>query len=66
MEIIYLNVCQCVVMYVYVYREDDSNWPEPDRVGKQELEVKVGGSHIAFTVCPGIMEVLIKLTYLKS
>jgi hypothetical protein len=31
-------------------REDDHNWPEPDRVGKQELEVKVGDTHIAFTV----------------
>lgn len=31
-------------------REDDHNWPEPDRVGRQELEVKLGKEHISFTV----------------
>ena len=38
-----------------ITREDDHNWPEPDRVGKQELEVVLGGggaggagAHIAF------------------
>lgn len=30
--------------------EDDSNWPEPDRVGKQELEIVIGGEHISFSV----------------
>lgn len=30
--------------------EDDHNWPEPDRVGRQELEVKLGKEHISFTV----------------
>ena len=30
-------------------REDDSNWPEPDRVGRQELEIVCGGEHISFT-----------------
>ena len=30
-------------------KEDDSNWPEPDRVGKQELEVRLGDTHIRFT-----------------
>ncbi len=29
-------------------REDDSNWPPPDRVGKQELEIKMGSEHICF------------------
>ncbi len=28
---------------------DDSNWPEPDQGGRQELEVKFGSKHIAFT-----------------
>jgi len=32
-----------------VTREDDSHWPEPDRVGRQELEVKIGNEHISFT-----------------
>lgn len=31
-------------------REDDKNWPEPDRVGKQELEIRLGDEHIRFTV----------------
>lgn len=29
-------------------KEDDSNWPEPDRVGRQELEIVVGKEHISF------------------
>lgn len=30
-------------------KEDDNNWPLPDRVGKQELEVIMNGEHISFT-----------------
>ncbi len=30
-------------------REDDTNWPEPDRVGRQELEIVLGTEHISFT-----------------
>jgi protein mago nashi len=30
-------------------KEDDSNWPEPDRVGRQELEIVMGNEHISFT-----------------
>ena len=30
-------------------REDDSNWPESDRVGRQELEIVLGDEHISFT-----------------
>ena len=29
-------------------QEDDSKWPEPDRTGRQELEVIMGGEHISF------------------
>jgi protein mago nashi len=32
-----------------VRRGDDSKWPEPDRVGRQELEVVYGNDHISFT-----------------
>ena len=32
-----------------ITKEDDNNWPEPDRVGRQELEVKLGNEHISFT-----------------
>jgi len=31
-----------------IMKEDDSKWPEPDRVGRQELEVVIGGDHISF------------------
>ena len=31
-----------------ILKEDDSNWPEPDRVGRQELEVIIGDEHISF------------------
>lgn len=30
-------------------KEDDNNWPAPDRVGKQELEIIINGQHISFT-----------------
>mmetsp|Transcript_11401 Transcript_11401/g.15792 ORF Transcript_11401/g.15792 Transcript_11401/m.15792 type:complete len:156 (-) Transcript_11401:362-829(-) len=37
---------------------DDSNWREPDRnSGKQELEIKIGNEHIAFT-CAEITSLL--------
>ena len=32
-----------------ITREDDKNWPAPDRVGRQELEVVLGNEHISFT-----------------
>ena len=33
-------------------REDDTNWPKKNIVGKQELEIRIGNDHIAFEVCP--------------
>lgn len=32
-----------------ILEEDDSLWPEPDRVGRQELEILMGDEHISFT-----------------
>eukprot|EP00916_Digyalum_oweni_P021628 GHVL01035885.1.p1 GENE.GHVL01035885.1~~GHVL01035885.1.p1 ORF type:complete len:148 (-),score=12.83 GHVL01035885.1:77-520(-) len=32
-----------------IMKEDDNNWPAPDRVGRQELEVVLGKEHISFT-----------------
>ncbi|GAQ79741.1 mago nashi family protein [Klebsormidium nitens] len=32
-----------------IMKEDDANWPLPDRVGKQELEVVLKNEHISFT-----------------
>lgn len=45
-------------LWVYIYlipviqiqREDDTNWPKKNIVGKQELEIRVGNDHIAFEV----------------
>lgn len=31
-----------------ILKEDDKEWPEADRVGRQELEVIMGGEHISF------------------
>ena len=31
-----------------VMKEDDANWPEPDRVGRQELEIVMGNEHVSF------------------
>lgn len=31
-----------------VLKEDDSQWPAPDRVGRQELEIVCGNEHISF------------------
>ena len=38
-------------MYV-LHREDDTNWPKKNIVGKQELEIRIGNDHIAFEVRP--------------
>ncbi|KAF7634594.1 Histone deacetylase [Meloidogyne graminicola] len=32
-----------------IMNEDDANWPEPDRVGRQELEILCGNDHVSFT-----------------
>lgn len=32
-----------------IMQEDDSSWPQPDRVGRQELEIVIGDEHISFT-----------------
>ncbi|KAF2292011.1 hypothetical protein GH714_000131 [Hevea brasiliensis] len=37
------------VYLLRIMKEDDANWPEPDRVGRQELEIVMGNEHISFT-----------------
>ena len=32
-----------------ILEQDDEKWPEPDRVGRQELEIISGKEHISFT-----------------
>lgn len=34
-----------------IIKEDDSKWPEKNRDGKQELEIKMGKIHIGFETC---------------
>lgn len=42
-----------IAMLIYFFREDDSNWPEKNKDGKQELEIRLGNEHISFEVsCP--------------
>ncbi len=41
---------------------DDSNWPEPDQGGRQELEVKYGNKHISFTCSKVRMTVILGIT----
>jgi hypothetical protein len=38
-----------LLLGLQIVKEDDNKWPEPDRVGKQELEVILNGQHISFT-----------------
>ena len=32
-----------------ITKEDDRNWPVPDKIGRQELEIKINKEHISFT-----------------
>lgn len=40
--------CDTLYESSQIMKEDDNNWPMPDRVGKQELEIKMNGEHICF------------------
>ena len=33
-----------------LYREDDSKWPQKNKDGRQELEIRLGSEHISFEV----------------
>nr|POF18802.1 protein mago nashi like [Quercus suber] len=44
-----LKECRRYVFFVHILKEDDNQWPEPDRVGRQELEIVMGNEHISFT-----------------
>ena len=37
-----------LVLLAQIMKEDDRNWPEPDKVGCQELEVRRNGEEISF------------------
>lgn len=39
-----------------IVKEDDSKWPERNRDGKQELEIRMGKYHISFEVSVNTIE----------
>ena len=45
-----MNELRRIIEDSEILKEDDSNWPMPNRDGKQELEVVLGNEHISFTV----------------
>ncbi|KAK4798021.1 hypothetical protein SAY86_030347 [Trapa natans] len=44
-----LRECRRIISDSEIMKEDDNNWPEPDPVGRQELEIVMGNEHISFT-----------------
>lgn len=36
-----------IIVESEITKEDDRNWPEPDPVGRQELEIKLGNEHLS-------------------
>jgi protein mago nashi len=34
-----------------IMKEDDSKWPQKNKDGRQELEIRLGSDHIQFEVC---------------
>ncbi|KAK9454204.1 mago nashi domain-containing protein-containing protein [Dipodascopsis uninucleata] len=37
-----------IIMESEIMKEDDARWPEKNREGKQELEIRLGSEHISF------------------
>lgn len=44
-----MDSASAVTCIAAVFQEDDETWPEPDRVGRQELEILYNDEHISFT-----------------
>jgi protein mago nashi len=44
------------------FREDDTNWPKKNIVGKQEIEIRLGNDHIAFEVS-GLLFALARINF---
>ncbi len=38
-----------IIVESEIMAEDDRNWPLPDKVGRQDLEIVLGGEHVRFT-----------------
>ena len=37
-------------LWLMITREDDSKWPQKNKDGRQELEIRLGSEHISFEV----------------
>ena len=48
---IILQELRRIVIDSKILAEDDTKWPKPDKVGKQELEVLLDNKHISFSTC---------------
>jgi protein mago nashi len=61
------EILKYVLSYLYsagltadlLFREDDTKWPQKNKDGRQELEIRLGSEHISFEVgyprpCQGI------------
>ena len=46
---IVLDEVKRIIKESEIMKEDDKEWPQPDKVGRQELEVVLGNEHISFT-----------------
>ena len=46
---IVVNELKRIIEESEILDEDDEMWPPPDRVGRQELEIVLGDTHISFT-----------------
>uniref|UniRef100_A0A6B2LP52 Mago nashi protein n=1 Tax=Arcella intermedia TaxID=1963864 RepID=A0A6B2LP52_9EUKA len=43
------NELKRIITESEIMKEDDNLWPEPNRVGSQELEIAMNNEHISFT-----------------
>ena len=48
MNEIILDQLRKIIVDSGILKEDDKKWPEPDRVGRQELEIVIDGRHKPF------------------
>ena len=39
-----------IIQTSQILKEDDKNWPQPNKVGMQELEIVIDGKHKSFSL----------------
>ncbi len=42
-------------------REDDTKWPQKNKDGRQELEIRLGSEHISFEVCLALANIVFEI-----